>query len=86
MRIGQFFRYPPGALKQLCLEDEISNCSASVVFACLYLPLYVKDFSLFYRYGGSAWLGEKGGLDLIGGVEETGNLLLCVCAQPGKEQ
>lgn len=85
MRIGQFFEFPPGALKQLCLEDEISNRSASVVFACLYLPLYVKDFSLFYRQGRSAWLGEEGGLELRGGVEGAGNLLPCVCAQPGKE-
>lgn len=28
---------------------------------------------------------EEGGLDLIGGIEEAGNLLPCVCAQPGKE-
>lgn len=85
MRIGLFFRFPPGALKQLCLEDEINNCSVSVVFVCLYLPLCLQDFSLFYRREGSAWLGEEGDLDLIGGVEGTGNLLPHVCAQPGKE-
>lgn len=85
MRIGLFFRLPPGALKQLCLEDEINNCSVSVVFVCLYLPLYVKYFSLFYRHEGSAWLGEEGDLDLIGEFEKTGNLLPCVCVPPGKE-
>lgn len=42
------------------------------MFACLYLPLYIQDFSLFYRHEGSAWPGEEGDLDLIGGVEGLG--------------
>lgn len=69
VRIGLFFIFPPGALKHLYLEDEVSNCSVSVVFACLYFPLYVNDFFLFYRGGGSVWLGEEGGLALIGQAE-----------------
>lgn len=68
MRIGLLFRFPPGALKHLYLE-EVGNCGASVVFAHRYLPLYVTDFFLFYRGWASVWLGEEGGLDLTGGVE-----------------